>query len=203
MQYATRIANAPTTEKALEELKSVVSAEDITLRSGVWSKVSVVLGGDTRESTERLLGRVKDVLVALKTNIIDLGTVPTPQVHHVVYFMNQSSNGSLSSEKRDWYKQFASVNGYFKMMAQAVHQLLPQPSQSPVNVHVDCSHGVGSFVFPALRKHLEEAYTSPPFEFTVHNPAEKENASLLNEGCGAEFVQKQATAPKGMDPEGA
>ena len=33
------------------------------------------------------------------------------------------------------------------------------------------------------------------------NTAEEENALLLNEGCGAEYVQKGQQPPKGMEKE--
>jgi len=51
----------------------------------------------------------------------------------------------------------------------------------------------------------------PPFPFasipaakldvTLVNTAEEENAILLNDACGAEFVQKGQKPPKGMEKE--
>ena len=57
--------------------------------------------------------------------------------------------------------------------------------------------------FPPSRPPLPSlpSILAAKLDVTLVNTAEEENAVLLNDGCGAEFVQKEQKPPKGMKKE--
>mmetsp|Transcript_27104 Transcript_27104/g.36205 ORF Transcript_27104/g.36205 Transcript_27104/m.36205 type:complete len:165 (-) Transcript_27104:395-889(-) len=71
--------------------------------------------------------------------------------------------------------------------------LCDSPSNYESQMVLDCANGVGAIPMQAV------AYTVRNFvDITLVN-TETKNPLILNEGCGAEFVHKEAKLPSGVD----
>ncbi|EKX43153.1 hypothetical protein GUITHDRAFT_163942 [Guillardia theta CCMP2712] len=199
--FATRLANS--TDEA--DMSSTIDSFYPDFNSqAAGGSATVVLGRDTRVSSPKLAELVKQGILTCGdrgggvcrwhdtcggegAKVVDLGIVTTPQVHWAVLRANQKGDG-----------QVPPLQGYYEEHAQALKVLLGS-KQTNVKFHVDCANGVGAKAVEEMNKTLSEhsiGFSLVPFNVGDGDP------ELLNEGCGAEHVQKSRKLPSGVPASG-
>ncbi|MQL71473.1 hypothetical protein Taro_003794 [Colocasia esculenta] len=185
--FADAIANVPTAQDLVQLVFDFVKEEEIPF-GGVCS-AEVLLGRDTRPSGESLLEAAKQGIAAVVGAVaIDMGVLTTPQLHWMVRCRNKRRKASES----DYYTQLSSS---FKQLM----DLIPKEtaiSLFDTTVLVDGANGVGGEKLIELKKML------PGLEIHVRNTG-KDGEGILNEGVGADFVQKEKITPHSFDLDDA
>lgn len=186
LQYACELADA--SSDAIPALvHSIAAREGISLTSG---PALVFLGVDTRPSSPSLMARVAAGAQAMGAAVQDHGRLTTPQLHHIVRMHNfpiLACGGRYSGEA-----------GYYRMLVDGFHAVTsgvrPETLAARGTLHMDCAHGVGG---PQATK-LATAF-SGLVSFQLSNKGETpEESAYLNEGVGAEHVQKGRLPPAGF-----
>nr|GME20357.1 phosphoacetylglucosamine mutase [Ipomoea batatas] len=180
--FANQLANAPNPSSLLEFIVDFVKKENITLNGK--QEAVVLLGRDTRPSGERLLEAAKQGVASIVGAIAkDVGVVTTPQLHWMV----RAKNKGLEASECSYFEQLASS---FRCLM----DLTPQRDQSNFGndkVIVDGADGVGGEKLEELKKLLSDICIE------VRNHGD----GVLNDGVGADFVQKDKIVPRGFDHE--
>ncbi|XVF78805.1 hypothetical protein PTKIN_Ptkin14bG0166400 [Pterospermum kingtungense] len=178
---ADQLANAQTPQTLLSLIEEFVKKEKITL-DGVQSG-EILLGRDTRPSGEFLLEAAKQGISSIFGAIaLDLGILTTPQLHWMVRARNKGMEATESA--------------YFELISSSFRSLVGLvPNETKSNnannkVVVDGADGVGGEKLEVLKNML----TGLVIE--VRNSGK--GGGLLNDGVGADFVQKEKVVPRGF-----
>ncbi|RVX00237.1 Phosphoacetylglucosamine mutase [Vitis vinifera] len=155
----------------------------------------VLLGRDTRPSGGSLLEAAKQVLlppdcwIAGISSIVgaialDMGVLTTPQLHWMV----RARNKGMKASEVDYFEQLSSS---FRCLMDLI------PEGSKINemgdkLIVDGANGVGGEKLAGLKNMLN----SPVID--VRNSGKE--GGVLNEGVGADYVQKEKVVPVGFGP---
>uniref|UniRef100_A0A2P2KBR0 Phosphoacetylglucosamine mutase n=1 Tax=Rhizophora mucronata TaxID=61149 RepID=A0A2P2KBR0_RHIMU len=177
--FADAIANAPTPQDLVQLIDEFVRKENIPLNGE--QKAEVLLGRDTRPSGESLLEAanqgINSVVGALA---FDMGILTTPQLHWIV----RSRNKNLKATEFDYFEQLSSS---FRCLM----DLIPNGTkitETDDKLVVDGANGVGAEKLDVLKKMLDG------FCIEVRNSGN----GVLNEGVGADYVQKEKVVPEGF-----
>ncbi|PWA36296.1 phosphoglucosamine mutase [Artemisia annua] len=223
--FADQIANAQDAQSFLQLITEFVKKENIPLDGA--KQAVVLLGRDTRPSGESLLRLQNNVFIALffqyssyvhSINIyllffpcvilpfttssshtevnahvgicsiigavpIDMGVVTTPQLHWMV----RARNKDLKASELDYFDQLSTS---FRCLI----DLIPNKGgdNHPIGkLVVDCSNGVGGEKLQVLKEKLNW------LDIEIRNSGKE---GVLNEGVGADFVQKEKVVPQGFGP---
>lgn len=178
-KYAMQLANAEDAEVGAKLLEIGI-AEKVSLEQ----KAIVYIAKDTRESSERLAGRVRAGAEAVGATVVDFGLLSTPQLHFIVREYNLGRN------------TWASEAGYYTRMSTAFRNLTKGTEFSASSRGVliaDGACGIGAPQFLKLSALLTDL-----LEVQVrNNVADGE----LNHLCGAEHAQKSRTPPTNFTAE--
>ncbi|XP_003801353.1 phosphoacetylglucosamine mutase [Otolemur garnettii] len=177
-EHATRLANAEDQDLP-GVLESISVEEAVPLRQDA----IVVIGRDTRPSSEKLSQSVRDGVAALGGQVHDLGLLTTPQLHYVVCCQN--TGGRYGK---------ATTEGYYQKLSRAFLELAKQAScggDEHRTIKVDCANGVGALKLRELEPHLAQALS-----LQLVNDGTK---GKLNHLCGADFVKSHQQPPQGME----
>ncbi|XWS10913.1 hypothetical protein CRYUN_Cryun38cG0039200 [Craigia yunnanensis] len=179
--FADQLANAQTPEILLSLITEFVKKENIQL-DGVQS-AEILLGRDTRPSGESLLEAAKQGISSLFGAIaLDLGILTTPQLHWMV----RARNKGMKATELAYFEQISSS---FRCLV----DLIPNETKSNKmdnTVVVDGADGVGGEKLEVLKNML----TGLVIE--VRNSGK--GGGLLNDGVGADYVQKEKVIPRGF-----
>ncbi|KVH89737.1 Alpha-D-phosphohexomutase, alpha/beta/alpha domain I [Cynara cardunculus var. scolymus] len=197
--FADSIANAPDPESLIQKENRIVSVASV---SGAASELinefakkenipldgakaaTVLLGRDTRPSGESLVKAAKHGICSVAGAVAtDMGIVTTPQLHWMV----RARNKGLKASELDYFEQLSSS---FRCLI----DLIPKKSgdNNPVGkLIVDCANGVGGEKLQVLKEKLNGLHLE------IRNSGE---SGILNEGVGADYVQKEKVAPEGFGP---
>ena len=192
--FATRLANAD--EGELPAVLAAVAAETATAEAagGV-----VVIGRDTRPHSEGLANIALEGVAAVGGIGVDCGVLTTPQLHHLVRMRNGEA-GAGPHVGPEGGTAWASEAGYYAMVGEAFVSLVgaagagaAAAARGPLWVDAACGVGAPKIdaLVPSLGGHLE---------LTLVN---KVGDGPLNDGCGAEWVQKGRTPPRGAESAAA
>nr|GEU33568.1 phosphoacetylglucosamine mutase [Tanacetum cinerariifolium] len=144
----------------------------------------VLLGRDTRPSGESLVEAAKQGICSIIGAVpIDMGVVTTPQLHWMV----RARNKDLKASELDYFDQLSTS---FRCLI----DLIPNKGgdNHPIGkLIVDCSNGVGGEKFQVLKEKLNW------LDVEIRNSGKE---GVLNEGVGADFVQKEKVVPQGFGP---
>ncbi|XP_022717269.1 phosphoacetylglucosamine mutase-like [Durio zibethinus] len=179
--FADQLANAQTPEALLSLITEFVKKENIPL-DGVQS-AKILLGRDTRPSGQSLLEAAKQGISSIFGAIaLDLGILTTPQLHWMV----RARNKGLKATEPAYFEQISSS---FRCLIDLI------PNETKCNktdntVVVDGADGVGGDKLEVLKNML----TGLVME--VRNFGK--GGGLLNDGVGADFVQKEKVVPRGF-----
>ena len=143
--------------------------------------------------------------IVLLSTITFTGEVTTPQLHFAVQKANEKAQNSSSASVFDEMTVESVLEEYYSTLAKgysslvsSIHQL--DPSARPleaINLVVDASYGIGSKAALEFAAFWQKNYPSmPPLILDVRNQC---GQGLVNEGCGAELVQKGRVPPAGVD----
>jgi len=179
-EHATLLANAPD-ENVLEVFDSIASRLAIDLNKNDFGQACVVLGMDTRPHSKSLSDLSMDGIKALNGKFLHLGVVTTPQLHHVVRHMNLGP------------KDLASEAGYYKKVSLSFLDLIGD-RQGSSKVVIDCAYGVGGPKVELLLKQVNA--NRQVLQVELRNVPGVGTEDLLNNGVGAEHVQKKLLVPE-------
>ncbi|KAM9666112.1 phosphoacetylglucosamine mutase isoform 2-T4 [Trichechus inunguis] len=177
-EHATCLANAE--EQDMQRvLIGIIEKEAVNLQQDAF----VVIGRDTRPSSEKLSHSVIDGVTILRGQFHDYGLLTTPQLHYMVYCRNTSGQYGK-----------ATIEGYYQKLSKAFVELTKQASCSGDEyrtLKVDCANGIG-----ALKLREMEHYFSQGLSVHLFNDGTK---GKLNHLCGADFVKSHQKPPEGME----
>ena len=114
------------------------------------------------------------------------GQVTTPQLHFMVHARNTRPGRPTPPTSLPLY--FDTLLSAFECLVEG----LPPPPDGGI-LHVDCANGVGAAQLAAAVERLRSAGLT----LKLHNTGGGDGR--LNHGCGADFVQKERTAPTGFE----
>ncbi|XP_027711525.1 phosphoacetylglucosamine mutase isoform X1 [Vombatus ursinus] len=177
-EHATRLANAEE-QNVHTVLTEICHLEDVTLQQ----EAMIIIGRDTRPSSEKLLQSVIDGVTALGGQYHDFGLVTTPQLHYLVCCQN--TNGQYGK---------ATIEGYYQKLSKAFVDLTKQTFSSGHKnraLKIDCASGVG-----ALKLKEMEGYLPQELSLHIFNDGTK---GKLNDLCGADYVKTHQKPPKGLE----
>ncbi|XP_048209590.1 phosphoacetylglucosamine mutase isoform X2 [Perognathus longimembris pacificus] len=177
-EHATRLANAEDPDLPRALLRIVEEAAVEPARDAV-----VLIGRDTRPSSEQLAQAAREGVAALGGRLHDYGLLTTPQLHYMVRCRN--TDGRYGKPTLD---------GYYRKLSSAFAELTKQASRSGderASVKVDCANGIG-----ALKLREMEPHVSPGLAVQLFNDGTK---GKLNHLCGADFVKTHQKPPHGLE----
>lgn len=183
--FSDALANAPSPEALVELVLQFAKDEGITLGGG--PSAQVLLARDTRPTGEYLLdAAVKGINAIIGATALDMGILTTPQLHWMV----RSKNKSLKASEEDYFTQ---VTESFRHLL----ELVPDDKYGDElnkKLIVDGANGIGGLKLEEIKTKLTGLHIH------VKNSG-KEGEGILNESCGADFVQKEKVLPLGFGPE--
>ncbi|KAG1354188.1 phosphoacetylglucosamine mutase [Cocos nucifera] len=180
--FADALANAPNPDHLLQLVIQFSKEENITLGGG--QSAEILLGRDTRPSGEALLEAAKQGINAIIGAVaFDMGILTTPQLHWMV----RSRNKGMKASEPDYFMQLARS---FKCLM----DLVPKEKIKDwmdVKLVVDGANGIGGEKLEELKKMISG------LDIYVRNSGKK-GEGILNERCGADYVQKEKVVPCGF-----
>lgn len=177
-EHATCLANAEE-QDVTRVLVDISEKEAVNLQQEAF----VVIGRDTRPSSEKLSQSVIDGVTVLGGHFHDYGLLTTPQLHYMVYCRN--TDGQYGK---------ATIEGYYQKLSTAFVQLTKQASCSGEDyrsLKVDCANGIGALKLKEMQHYLAQGLSVQLF-----NDGTK---GKLNHLCGADFVKSHQKPPHGME----
>ncbi|KAG7551058.1 Alpha-D-phosphohexomutase alpha/beta/alpha domain I [Arabidopsis thaliana x Arabidopsis arenosa] len=180
--FADQIANASSPQELVSLIREFVEKEEIMIGEKKKS-AEVWLGRDTRPSGESLL-RAAEIGVGsvLGSVAIDIGVLTTPQLHWMV----RAKNKGLKATENDYFENLSSS---FRCLI----DLIPVSGNDKLEISkllVDGANGVGGQKIEELRGSLSN------LDLEIRNTGR--DGGVLNEGVGADFVQKEKVLPLGF-----
>nr|BAJ34311.1 unnamed protein product [Eutrema halophilum] len=182
--FADQIANASSPRELVSLIREFVEKEEIAIGEEKKNKSAEVwLGRDTRPSGESLL-RAAEIGVSsiLGSVAIDKGILTTPQLHWMV----RAKNKGLKATENDYFENLFTS---FRCLI----DLIPNSGKDKLEVSkviVDGANGVGGLKLEELRESLNN------LDLEIRNTGR--DGGVLNEGVGADFVQKEKVVPLGF-----
>ncbi|KAB1215861.1 Phosphoacetylglucosamine mutase [Morella rubra] len=169
--FADALANAPTPQHLLQLITEFVEKESILLETV--RPAEILLGRDTRPSGESLLEATKQGISSILGAVtIDMGIVTTPQLHWMAFTQ-------------------------LMLLVRCLTDLIPsggrKMSEGDEKLVVDGANGVGGEKLELLNKMLDGLLID------VRNSGK--DGGILNEGVGADYVQKEKLVPQGFDSQ--
>ncbi|EEF33592.1 phosphoacetylglucosamine mutase [Ricinus communis] len=180
--FADSVANAPTPQHLLQLIDEFVKKENIPF--GGMQSAEVLLGRDTRPSGESLLEVAKQGINSIAgARALDMGILTTPQLHWMV----RARNKGTKATEADYFEQLSSS---FRCLI----NLIPDGykiKEADDKLVVDGANGVGGEKLEVLKKMLNVSFIE------VCNSGQE--GGVLNEGVGADYIQKEKVVPEGFD----
>ncbi|KAJ4728761.1 Phosphoacetylglucosamine mutase [Melia azedarach] len=179
--FADQLANAPDPETLVSLISEFVKKEKITFDRA--HPAEILLGRDTRPSGESLLEAAKKGISSIVGAVsYDMGILTTPQMHWMV----RARNKGLKATESEYFEQLLSSFGCLMDLI---------PNKSNINeiedrLIVDGANGVGGEKLEVIKKNLNGLVIE------VLNSGKE--GGVLNEGVGADFVQKEKVVPHGF-----
>lgn len=203
--YAVRLANC-SIEDFARECRAIKTNECIsdavdTVRGGI-----ILIGRDTRDHSVKFSGVMKESIALSGCRCYDIGEVTTPVLHFIVREMNERRAASGDEVDGHYW-----ISEYYRTLSQGFVDLLStiQPHRSMqairCSVVLDSSFGVGSITAEqflsyyngSFKDTVSSSVSVPELDVDIRNRA---RCGRVNEGCGAEHVQKLQLPPAGVDP---
>ncbi|CAI8589070.1 unnamed protein product [Vicia faba] len=185
--FADAIANAPSPQQLLQLINEFVEKERIPF-DGV-RPAEILLGRDTRPSGEALLEAARQGVTSIVGAVAsDMGILTTPQLHWMV----RARNKGLRASEQDYFEQ---LSNSFKCLIDLIPTERNKFDGMNDKLVVDGANGVGGAKLQILHKLLNV------LDIEVRNSSEDEG--VLNDGVGADYVQKEKVAPCGFGSKDA
>ena len=190
------IALAPDISGVLRKLADL--AVHHKLYRGVFSKIQIYCGQDSRPMGMDMFVASKAVLNCIGVGVIDCGMTTTPELHYYVYSYYEGLRNyeKKGTQEKDILHAISSPLKYEEWISKAfrnLHQLhSSRHSGRSYTIHVDCANGVGAYRMRQIARLLPSHITLNLYntEYTMPH--------TLNVDCGADFVQKHCAFPSEM-----
>ncbi|KAB2632293.1 phosphoacetylglucosamine mutase-like [Pyrus ussuriensis x Pyrus communis] len=183
--FADTLANARDPEQLVHLIAEFVENKKIALDGA--KSVEILVARDTRPSGESLVEAAKQGISSILGAVAhDLGILTTPQLHWMV----RARNKGLKVSDIDYFKQLSSS---FRCLV----DLIPggiHPSDVDDKLVVDGANGVGGEKLELLKTMLNGLVIE------TRNSG-KGGGGVLNEGVGADYVQKEKVVPCSFGPQ--
>ncbi|XP_020699016.1 phosphoacetylglucosamine mutase isoform X1 [Dendrobium catenatum] len=182
--FADALANAPDPQSFVKLVLHFAKEENISLSRE--SSAVILLGRDTRPTGESLLEAAKQGIKCIIGSVaLDMGIVTTPQLHWMV----RSKNMGMKASESDYFMQLSES---FRCLMDMI------PKEMTVKgivtqLMVDGANGVGGDKLEQLKTLLTG------LQIQVKNTS-KQGEGILNEGVGADYVQKEKVPPRCFGP---
>ena len=182
------IADEAINAKSTDQLRTILAR--IPLENTSSPKGLVMVGFDTRSSSERLVQCLIRGCTAVNAVVENYGLLSTPVLHHIVRHANGVGHSVTMSSRE----------GYSRMLKEGIEETLGGKTVSDRgHLIIDAAGGVGTSVIQdvlegsnkltqVLRTRLGIS------KISIVNESSNPNVEL-NEKCGAEFVQKKRLPP--------
>ncbi|KAF8379129.1 hypothetical protein HHK36_028558 [Tetracentron sinense] len=181
--FADTLANAIDAQDLVRLIVEFAKKENIPF-GGVHS-AQVLLGRDTRPSGESLMEAARQGINSIVGAVaIDMGVLTTPQLHWMV----RGRNKGMKASEPDYYEQLSNSFG-------CLMDLIPKEMAALAmdeKLTVDGANGVGGEKLEELKKLLNGLVIQ------VRNDGKE--GGVLNEGVGADYVQKEKVVPCSFGP---
>ncbi|KAL2348243.1 hypothetical protein Fmac_002243 [Flemingia macrophylla] len=185
--FADALANAPSPQNLILLINEFVEKEGISL-DGV-GVVEVLLGRDTRPSGDALHEAAKQGVTSIVGAVAtDMGILTTPQLHWMV----RARNMGMRASEKDYFEQLSSS---FRCLVDLVPTEKIKFDGVNDKVVVDGANGVGGVKLKDLGRLLNS------LAIEVRNSSE--DGGILNDGVGADYVQKEKVVPHGFGSKDA
>ncbi|KAL6183576.1 hypothetical protein ACLB2K_044987 [Fragaria x ananassa] len=182
--FADTLANARDPQQLVQLITEFVENEKITLDGS--KKVEILLARDTRPSGESLLEAARQGISSIIGAVaLDMGILTTPTLHWMV----RARNKGVKASEIDYFEQLSSS---FRCLV----DLIPSGSNTRNEADklvVDGANGVGGEKLETLKKMFNGLVID------VRNSGKE--GGVLNEGVGADYVQKEKVAPSGFSSQ--
>ncbi|XP_054824346.1 phosphoacetylglucosamine mutase [Prosopis cineraria] len=183
--FADALANAPSPQDLIQLINDFVKKEDIQFNGG--RPAEVILGRDTRPSGGALLKAATEGIASILGAVAtDMGILTTPQLHWMV----RARNKGMKASEKDYFEQLSSS---FRCLMDLIPSEKSNRKGSNDKLVVDGANGVGGVKLEVLQKQLNGV------SIEIRNFGE--DGGVLNEGVGADFVQKEKVVPNGFGSE--
>ena len=203
-------------EKHAEDLANAKEEDFLNVLDGVLTTIGlntldtkspvVFIGRDTRPHSEMLSKCVQLGVESIGGIIVDLGEVTTPQLHYIVGVSNNKKL-SVTSDNLPDINQLKDL--YFNNFAKSYLSLIEDcdNDNSSTNTNnnsskkylvVDSSNGVGSITLHEVLKVIKSVNFNGRRDYSNIDIRNEARSGLVNEGCGAEHVQKGVKPPCGV-----
>ena len=190
--YAEELVNNKDTDEIISIIKRIARSEGVI--DG--TPCCVVVGRDTRPHSAELAECIIAGAKSFGSIVYDMGLVTTPQLHFIVQKANEASSSfPILNLDRD-----VAIANYHHTLGSAYISLL---ESSPLghcaqseSIVVDGSFGIGAV--SVMRQSLELNKIVP--DILLVDLRNNAFDGPVNDGCGAEYVQKGQLPPKGVDP---
>ncbi|AES94391.1 putative phosphoacetylglucosamine mutase [Medicago truncatula] len=185
--FADKLANAPSPQQLLQLINEFVEKERIPF-DGV-RPAEILLGRDTRPSGEALLEAARQGVTSIVGAVAsDMGILTTPQLHWMV----RARNKGIKASEQDYFEQLTSSFRCLMDLIPTERKVFDGVNDKLV---VDGANGVGGAKLRILHNLLNV------LDMEVRNSSEDEG--VLNDGVGADYVQKEKVAPRGFGSKDA
>ena len=182
-QKVTKFVNSEDPAAAFQELLEAQDEGEAPI--SLASKAIVYVGYDTRASSVELTEALVKGVRCAGGDEKNFGLVTTPQLHFLVQLSYKRGSHEVALE--DYYAYMREKVERFKANARKDN------SKYETKLYIDCADGIGG---PSVKK-LDAVNQLCEFE-TLNEGTGAE--VFLNEGCGAEYVQKERKLPRNFDP---
>ncbi|CAN6579640.1 unnamed protein product [Malus baccata var. baccata] len=183
--FADTLANARDPQQLVDLIAEFAESKKIALDGA--KSVEILVARDTRPSGESLVEAAKQGISSILGAVAhDLGILTTPQLHWMV----RARNKGLKVSDIDYFKQLSSS---FRCLV----DLIPggiHPSDVDDKLVVDGANGVGGEKLELLKMMLNGLVIE------TRNSG-KGGGGVLNEGVGADYVQKEKVVPCSFGPQ--
>nr|KYP67026.1 Phosphoacetylglucosamine mutase [Cajanus cajan] len=185
--FADALANAPSPQHLILLINEFVEKEGISMDGA--GTLEVLLGRDTRPSGDALLQAAKQGVTSIVGAVAtDLGILTTPQLHWMV----RARNKGMKASEQDYFEQLSSS---FRCLVDLIPTEKSKFNGVNDKVVVDGANGVGGVKLKDLGKLLNA------LAIEVRNSSE--DGGVLNDGVGADYVQKEKVVPHGFGSKDA
>jgi phosphoacetylglucosamine mutase len=191
--YAESIANFQTVEEVINfvaELKKTFGCEDSPILG------TVIVGRDTRPHSKELFDCACDGITAMGATCFDVGEVTTPQLHFIVQKANEKLSKGMPVASFDSHE---ALQEYYLTLSKGFFELQQSsPHRRVTDVIVDGAYGVGGLAITSLVEIFNSTFPQPSCSPLAVDLRNKVGQGSVNDGCGAEVVQKGQIPPHGV-----
>jgi phosphoacetylglucosamine mutase len=183
-KHVEELANCEDSIDTMKLLQELIAKHNIPLSNAA----HVIIGRDTRPSSFGLFECACRGIEAYGGTVHDIGTVTTPQLHFVVKRLNEE----MARNPTGFPNAVHALSSYYSTMCQGYYDLRgTADGNHNDSIIIDAANGIGGRSVAMLANIMQGLYPDA-LEINIRNDV---GDGPVNEGCGAELVQKGQIPP--------